>query len=105
MHGLRSLVDRQRIVLTESSPFVYVLDEWLESGDAAIGKSHTIQQFFGMMKALAQTRKLEWRWSSASAFERHLMALKDPLKKLYGAEFQETEDSGGKKIVKIRFNH
>ena len=103
MHGLRSLVDRQRIVLTESSPFVYVLDEWLESGDAEIGKSHTIQQFFGMMKALAQTRKLEWRWSSASAFERHLMALAPQLTKLYGAEFQEAKDASGKSVTKIKF--
>lgn len=103
MHGLRSLVDRQRIALMESSPFISVLDEWLESNDAEIGKFHNFQQLFGIMDALARSRKLEWRWTNSSALERHVMVLAPQLKKLYNAELQETEDMSGKKVMKIRF--
>ena len=103
LHGLRSLVDRQRIVLMESSPLISVLDEWLASEDSEIGKFHTFQQFFTITSTLARARKLEWRWVDAKALERHIMALKDPLKKLYGAEFQEAKDASGKSVTKIKF--
>lgn len=85
MHGLRSLVDRQRITLLEASPFIAVLEQWLNSTDEEVKKEHTFQELFSILEPLAKTRKLTWRWGNSAALGRHIMALAEPLKKtLYG---------------------
>ena len=103
MRGLRSLVDRQRIALLEATPFVAVLEQWLASGDAEIGNSHTYQQFYAIVEPLARARKLEWRWTNATSLERHISVLAPQLSKLYGAEFQEVQEVSGKTSARIRF--
>lgn len=104
LHGLRSLVDRQRITLLEASPFVAVLEQWLNSADEETKKEHTFQELFGILEPLARARKLTWRWSNAAALARHIMALAEPLKKLYMAEIKTEQDAVSKKDVeKIKF--
>jgi hypothetical protein len=103
LHGLRSLVDRQRMALMEASPFIFILEQWLESGDSEIGKYHTFQQLFSILEPLAHSRKLEWRWANSSALERHITVLSKQLTKLYNADFKEFTESSGKAITKLKF--
>ena len=104
MRGLRSLVDRQRMTLMEASPFVFALEQWLNSGDTEIGNYHTFQEFYAIVEPLARSRKLQWRWNSASSLERHIMAMKEPLEKLYHAEFREYVDPNtARECLQIRF--
>lgn len=104
MHGLRSLVDRQRMTLMEASPFVFVLEQWLNSGDTEIGNYHTFQEFYAIVEPLARARKLEWRWDSPTSLERHILAMQEPLEKLYHAEFKNYIDPNtAKECLRIRF--
>jgi hypothetical protein len=104
IHGLRSLVDRQKTALLEASPFIVVLEEWLGSQDPEITKSHTVQELFSILEPLARSRKLPWRWSSAAALSRHIMAMLDPLEKLYRATMTIAHDNAARRDVsKIKF--
>lgn len=104
MHGLRSLVDRQRMTLMEASPFIFVLEQWLNSGDTEIGNYHTFSQFYSIVEPLARSRRLDWRWDSAISLERHIIALAEPLKKLYNADLKKHVDkTTGKEYTQIRF--
>lgn len=105
LKGLRSLVDRQRIALLEASPFVFALEQWLNSGDEEIGKFHTYPEFFAIIEPLARARKLEWRWKNATALQRHVAAMAEPLQKLYHATFTiDTDPITGRETPKIKFS-
>ena len=101
MRGIRSLVDRQRLILLDSSPFVFVLEQWLNSPDERNKQTQTFQDLFAILEPLARTRKLEWRWDNAASLERHIMAMLDPLKHLYGAQLlvENAKDSSRIKFI------
>lgn len=90
--GLRSLVDRQKLALLESSPFVAILEEWLTVAAEDATKPHSFVELFSILEPLARTRKMSWRWNNAAALGRHIMAMAEPLKKLYRAQFIDEHD-------------
>lgn len=100
LNGLRSLVDRQRMVLMENSPFVVVLEEWLSSNPDDAANVHTWRELWSILEPLAKLRKLPWRWNSASALSRHVVMLADALKRLYNAEFDTHPVEG---MVGVKF--
>jgi len=100
--GLRSLVDRQRMALLESSPFVIIMEEWTSQASEEASKWHTFQELFSILEPMARSRKLRWTWTSALALSRHIMVMSDPLNRLYGAEIKEFSELG-KSVQKIRF--
>ena len=104
IRGLRSLVDRQRMALLEASPFVTVLEEWLNSQAEDKDKFHTFVELFSILEPLAHMRKLSWRWSNPAALSRHVLTMADPLKRLYGAEIKEAIDGHGKTIHQVKFS-
>jgi len=102
--GLRSLVDRQKLALLESSPFIAVLEEWLVSNAPDADKPHTFAELFSILEPIARIRKISWRWNNATALGRHVMALAEPLRKLYRAEFsEETDPLFHKASTRVRF--
>lgn len=106
MKGLRSLVDRQRMALVEASPFVTVLEEWLNSkeGETESKKEHSFSELFSILEPLARAHKLSWRWNNPAALSRHVIAMSEPLKKLYRAEFTVAyEEHLRREVHKVRF--
>jgi hypothetical protein len=102
--GLRSLVDRQKLALLESSPFIAILEEWMIQSVEEAAKPHSFVELFSILEPIARTRKMSWRWNSAAALGRHIVALGDPLKKLYRAEITETIDPVySREVTMIRF--
>lgn len=104
--GLRSLVDRQKTALLEASPFIVVLEEWLNSKESEqeIKKEHTFSELHSILEPIARSRKLSWRWNAPAALARHVMAMAEPLKKLYRAEFSVRFDEQlRREIHTIRF--
>jgi hypothetical protein len=102
--GLRNLVDRQRMALLDASPFVTVLEDWVNTQPAEANKWHTFNELFQELEPMARQRKLSWRWSNAVALSRHVLTMLEPLKKLYSAEVkQDNVGRGGKEEVLIRF--
>jgi hypothetical protein len=47
---------------------------------------------------------LLWRWNNAAALGRHILALAEPLKKLYRAEFTSEQQPNGREVDKVRFH-
>ena len=103
MMGLRSLVDRQKMTLLESSPFVAVLEEWIKMAPDEAGSFKDYGEIYVLLEPLAQRRHLQWRWSNAASLGRHIVAMTEPLKRLYRAEFTQEELPNGKTIDKVRF--
>jgi hypothetical protein len=104
IRGLRSLVDRQKLALLASSPFVNVLEEAMNDRNNKLEEPHTFAELFNMLEPIARSRKLNWRWSNSTALARHIQAMAEPLKKLYRAEIADTLDEGtGKTVQRIKF--
>ena len=102
--GLRSLVDRQRIALLDASPFVTVLEDWINNQPDEVVKWHTFVELFQVLEPLARAKKLTWRWNNSQALSRHIISMLEPLKKSYSAELLEDEDDKlGKTVYRIRF--
>jgi len=102
--GLRSLVDRQKLALLESSPFVAILEEWLTVSDQDAATPHSFVELFSILEPLARTRKMSWRWNNAAALGRHIQAMAEPLKKLYRAQLTEAHDPlFNRDVTKISF--
>jgi len=103
IRGLRSLVDRQKIALLESSPFVAVLEEWMKTAPDEVVQYKEFNELFVILEPIASRRHLTWRWNNSAALGRHIMAMAEPLKKLYRAEFIQEVLPNGKEIDKVRF--
>ena len=102
--GLRSLVDRQKLALLNSSPFVAVLEEWMGATEGEADVFCTFSDLYNTLEPLARARKLNWRWSNAAALQRHIQAMAEPLKKLYRMEMKDTKDDlTGRDITVLRF--
>jgi hypothetical protein len=103
IRGLRSLVDRQKIALLESSPFVAVLEEWMKTAPDEASQFHDFAELWATLEPIAHRRSLNWRWSNPASLGRHILAMMEPLKKLYRAEFVQEHMPNGKEIDKIKF--
>jgi hypothetical protein len=103
IRGLRSLVDRQKTALLESSPFVAVLEEWMKMSPDEATRFNDFATLFTTLEPIASRRHLTWRWSNASALGRHVLAMAEPLKRLYRAEFIQEKQPNGREVDKVRF--
>jgi hypothetical protein len=105
IHGLQSLVERQKSIMRESSPFCTVLDQWLNTQDEEVHKVHTFSELFSILEPLARMRKLTWRWSNAGALTRHVLAMEEALRREYHAEIDTMLDANSQReIATIKFN-
>jgi len=101
--GLRSLVDRQKLALLDSSPFIAILEEWLTLSAEDAAKPHSFVELFSILEPIARMRKMYWRWNNAVALERHVEAMSEPLKKLYRCQFSKEPDGYNREVSKISF--
>lgn len=100
MEGLRSLVDRQRMALVANSPFITMLEEWTNTQPQEAAEWHTFSELLSILEPVARAKKMPWRWSTSNALAQHVLVMREPLQKLYGAEFAQEEE-----IYKVRFNY
>jgi hypothetical protein len=104
MKGLRSLIDRQRLALAGSSPFISILEQWSVSQPDEPGKWRTLEELFSVLEPMAHVRKMRWPWRQSSELNLHILAIIEPLKKMYGAELvMQSDNNFGKESYKIRF--
>lgn len=103
MRGLRSLVDRQRMALLDASPFVVVLEDWLGAPTSKPEEWHTFTELFQELEPLARAKKFIWRWTNPVALKRHVLAMEEPLKKLYGMKIQHSQSSKGRDDMVVSF--
>lgn len=103
IRGLRSLVDRQKMALLDSSPFVAVLEEWMKMAPDEASTYKDFAELFSLLEPIASRRHLTWRWSNAAALGRHIMAMQEPLKKLYRAEFTQEKLPNGRETDMVKF--
>lgn len=103
IRGLRSLVDRQKMALMESSPFVAVLEEWMKMSPDEATSYKDFGELFVLLEPIASRRRLVWRWSNPASLGRHILAMAEPLKKLYRAEFIQETLPNGRETDKVRF--
>lgn len=98
--GLRSLVDRQKMALLAASPFIDILEDFLNTQPDEADKYHTMNELFSILEPMARTKKMRWEWKNAVAMGRHVITLKDQLEKLYQADIQLID---GKDMFKVKF--
>lgn len=79
MDGLMSMVSRQRQKLRESSPFVQVLEVWLKQRPDEAKEWHPMSDLFAVLKRVATSYRMEWRWANAQGLARHVNALEKEL--------------------------
>lgn len=101
--GILSMVDSQQATLRASSPFITMLDHWLDSNVEKEDKFYTASDLFTILEPMAHIRKLDWRWKNPQAFSSHMWSLEATLRKTYGVVKEEHDGSKGRDVKKIRF--
>lgn len=91
IQGLEMIVNRQRALLTESSPLIQVLDIWIRDDMASHGgRQHdtemwkTSSELNVTLRMIAVKNKMEWPWETGQALALHIRALEAHLIRLFG---------------------
>lgn len=103
MAGMDNLVNRQKEVLKQSSPFIDVLETLLRTYVDEMKKFQTISELYARGQRSAAMNKQEWRWSAAAGLAKHVEMLQPQLIRYYGMSVQDMVE-GGRKIRKYKFD-
>jgi hypothetical protein len=102
MAGLTNLVSRQKRVLEENSPFINVLIIWMKSSPEESKDWMNMTELFSRTQRFANTRRLEYRWSTAQGLSKHIGMLESQLIQHYGLSVRINRDSG-REIKQYKF--
>lgn len=102
--GIESMTNAQMRQLKESSPAMSLLEEWIDMHADEAAQPHSMNEIYAVLSTMAKSRNLPFRWTSASALEKHLEALEEQLI----VEFQATIDmypvpGEAREVKKIKF--
>jgi hypothetical protein len=99
--GLLAMVDSQMRQLKESSQAIQVLELWLQDRPGEANQWNTYKSIYGYLSAIAQQRKMDFRWKTWLALARHFQSLEARLRSDYGADFKNDGDSDEGKRVRF----
>jgi hypothetical protein len=105
MNGLNSMISRQKQVLQQASPFIQVLEVWLRTRpeDASVWKN--MSEIFQSTQRVANTNRMEWRWSSSQGLARHVSMLEQQLIRHFGMHTRNVRQNGAEvKQYKFKIN-
>lgn len=94
MNGLGSMISRQRQVLQQASPFIQVLETWMRLRPDDIGTWRSMSDLFTVLQRVANSQRMEWRWSSAQGLSRHVGMLEQQLVRHFGMHVRSLRQNG-----------
>lgn len=102
MGGLGSLMNRQKRVLEENSPFVETLQIWMRTRPEGDEKWMNISEMFSLLQKVAMSNRVEWRWTSSQGLAKHVYMLESQLVQNFGMSIR-TNKEGGRDVRQYRF--
>lgn len=102
MAGLANLVNRQKNVLSQHSPFMAVIEIIIRTRPDDLSKWLNISELYGMSQRVAHANRIEWDFSSAQGLSRHVGMLEPKLIQWYGMEVKNIKQ-GGREVRVYRF--
>lgn len=94
MGGLGSMISRQRQVLQQSSPFIQVLETWLRMRPDDATQWRSMSELFTILQRIANSQRMEWRWSSSQGLSRHVGMLEAQLIRHFGMHVRNVRQNG-----------
>jgi hypothetical protein len=106
--GLETMINRQKGLLNEASPFVALLDVWLQEdrenslrqgrgphgGDGA--KWHTATELNTILSRMATRSNVNWIWDTGHSLSKHIQALEINLNRHYGMDTRAATNNSPK---------
>jgi hypothetical protein len=102
MRGLGSMTSRQKQVLKEASPFIPVLELWIKTRPDDAANWKTMSDLYQATQRIANTNRMEWRWSSAQGLSRHVAMLEQNLIRHFGMSIR-SKRVGGAEVRQYKF--
>lgn len=94
MNGLSSMISRQKKVLQEASPFIQVLEVWMRMRPEDASTYKNMSEIFQALQKLANSSRMEWRWTSSQGLSRHIAMLEQQLIRHFGMSTRNVRQNG-----------
>lgn len=102
MKGLSNLVDRQKEILIENTPFIGILDGLIKTRPDEMSGSMTANELYAKAQRYAAHNNQRFDWGTPQALSKHILMLEPQLKKHYGLSVK-TDREAGREIKKYKF--
>lgn len=103
LKGLANLVDRQKELLKEMSPFFAIVDGLIKTRPDEMGSYMTLSEFYTRSQRYASQNKQPFNWPNPLALSSHIRMLEANLIKFYGM-MTKTDRENGRDVTRYKFN-
>lgn len=103
MAGLDNLVNRQKEILKEFSPFITILDGLIKTRPEEMRNFMSMSELYARAQRHAALHKQRFDWSTPQALSKHVAMMEDQMARHYGMVIK-TDREGGREIKKYKFN-